>query len=305
MTMQKIKIPVNDPANFSFEECLHFLGRSDKECLHYIVDGKLRRMLLAEGEPVVVEIAPADDAAYLEATVLAPVDTFFPEKDIQDFVTRWLHLDADLRAFYDYTQTDPLLRGLAAEYRGLRLIGMPDLFEAITWPIIGQQINLSFAYTLRQRFIHHFGYHEVVNGTDYYLYPHPAVIASLSPEALTPMQFSRSKAQYLVETAKVMASGQLTAQTMMALDYAAARDKLVALKGIGNWSANYTLMKYSRFPQAVLLEDVGLQNAIRQRLQLPAKPSMAQLQEYARPWQQHAAYAIFYLWRSLLPPLNV
>ncbi|WP_078668059.1 DNA-3-methyladenine glycosylase family protein [Chitinophaga eiseniae] len=305
MIRQKIKIPVNDPANFSFQECLHFLGRSDKECLHYIVDGKLRRMLLAGGEPVVVEIAQGGDAAYLEATVLAPAGVMFPEKDIQDFVTRWLHLDADLGDFYAYTQTDPLLRGLAAEYRGLRLVGMPDLFEAVTWPIIGQQINLSFAYTLRQRFIRHFGYHQQVDGTDYYLYPHPAVIASLTPEVLTPMQFSRSKAQYLVETATVMASGQLSEQVLAPLDYAAARDRLVALKGIGNWSANYTLMKYSRFPQAVLLEDAGLQNAVRQRLQLPAKPSMAALQEYTRPWQQHAAYAVFYLWRSLLPPLNV
>lgn len=295
---------MNDSVNFSFEECLHFLNRSDKECLHYITDGKLRRMLLAGGEPVIVEIAPGDMPAYLEATVLAPSGEVFPEADIIRFITHWLHLDASLQPFYDYTLTDPVLNGIASEYHGLRLVGMPDLFEALTWPIIGQQINLSFAYTLRQRFIQHFGFHISTDGTDYYLYPQPEVIAALTTEQLTPMQFSRSKALYLIEMAKAMAEGRMSAELLAALSYEEARAKLVSMKGIGNWSANYALMKYSRFPQALPLEDVGLHNAIRYRLGLPAKPDPAALQEYTKSWKEHAAYATFYLWRSLLSPTN-
>ncbi|SKD10344.1 DNA-3-methyladenine glycosylase II [Chitinophaga ginsengisegetis] len=301
MALQKIKIPINDPAHFSFEECLRFLGRSDKECLHYIHHGKVRRMLLSEGEPVVVEIAPGSKNNFLEVTVLAPAGEAVAEAPIIRYITHWWHLDANLQPFYQYTQTDPLLKGLAEKYNGLRLIGMPDLFEAITWPVIGQQINLAFAYTLRQRFIRQFGYHVVVDNTDFYLYPHPKVIAALTPDQLTPMQFSRSKALYLVETARQMASGALSEATLDTMSYEAARESLVAMKGIGNWSANYALMKYRRFPQSVLLEDVGLQNAIKNRLNLEAKPSMPALQEYTRPWKEHAAYATFYLWRSLLP----
>lgn len=301
MALQKIMIPINDPAHFSFEECLRFLGRSDKECLHYIHHGKVRRMLLSEGEPVVVEIAPGSKKDFLEATILAPAGEEVAEAPIIRYITHWWHLDANLQPFYHYTQTDPLLKGLAEKYNGLRLIGMPDLFEAITWPVIGQQINLGFAYTLRQRFIRQFGYQVVVDDTDFYLYPHPKVIAALTPDQLTPMQFSRSKALYLVETAKQMASGALSEAMLDTMSYEAARESLVAMKGIGNWSANYALMKYRRFPQSVLLEDVGLQNAIKNRLNLEAKPSMSALQEYTKPWKEHAAYATFYLWRSLLP----
>lgn len=301
MALQKIIVPVTDPENFSLEECLRFLGRSDKECLHYICNGKVQRMLLSEGEPVVVEIAPGKVADYLEATVLAPLGEEIAEAPIIKYITHWLHLDANLQSFYDYTAKDPLLKGMAEKYRGLRLVGMPDLFEAISWPVIGQQINLSFAYTLRQRFITHFGYHAPVNGVDFYLYPHPAVVAALAPEQLTPMQFSRSKALYLVETARQMAAGRLSESSLNAMSYEEARQSLVALKGIGNWSANYALMKYRRFPQSVLLEDVGLQNAIKNRLNLAAKPSMSALQEYTKHWKEHAAYATFYLWRSLLP----
>ncbi|NSL85242.1 DNA-3-methyladenine glycosylase family protein [Chitinophaga solisilvae] len=296
-----MRITVNDPANFSFRECLHFLGRSDKECLHYIQDGKLTRMMLAGGQPVVVELAEGAAAGYLEATVLAPAGEDFAEADIAAYITRWLHLDADLQSFYRYTRKDPVLKGMAEAYHGLRLVGLPDFFEAISWPIIGQQINLSFAYTLRQRFIQSFGYHEKINGTDYYLYPVPEVIAALTPDQLTPMQFSRSKALYVIETAKAIAGGQITAEMLAALPYEEAKARLTALKGIGNWSANYVLMKYHRFPQALPLEDVGLHNAIRQRLGLAAKPALPELLAYTQPWQQHAAYATFYLWRSLLP----
>ncbi|MCW3464451.1 DNA-3-methyladenine glycosylase family protein [Chitinophaga nivalis] len=301
MIRQKIKIPVKDATNFSFAACLPFLGRSDKECLHYIQGDKLLKMLLVAGEPVVVEITAGTTAAYLQATVLAPAGDPVPEQPIIDYITHWLHLDGVLQPFYDYTLTDPLLNGLAQAYHGLRLVGMPDLFEAISWPIIGQQINLTFAYTLRQRFITHFGYHARIGETDFYLYPHPAVIAALTPEQLTPMQFSRSKALYLIATARELAEGRLSESQLAAMDYEEARERLIALKGIGNWSANYTLMKYRRFPQSVLLEDVGLQNAIKARLQLPAKPTMAELQQYTAPWKEHAAYATFYLWRSLLP----
>jgi len=301
MALQKIIIPVNDAAHFSFEECLRFLGRSDKECLHYLREGKVQRMLLSDGEPVVIEIAPGKKGNCLEVTVLAPLGVEVAAAPIVKYITHWWHLDADLQPFYDYAEKDPLLKGLPGLYNGLRLIGMPDLFEAITWPIIGQQINLSFAYALRQRFITQFGYHAVVNDTDFYLYPQPAVIAALTPDQLTPMQFSRSKALYLVETARQMADGRLNEASLGEMSYDAALASLVAMKGIGNWSANYALMKYRRFPQSVLLEDVGLQNAIKNRLNLERKPSMSALQTYTKPWKEHAAYATFYLWRSLLP----
>ncbi|RFS20451.1 DNA-3-methyladenine glycosylase 2 family protein [Chitinophaga silvatica] len=296
----QFRVPITDPVNFSFSECLCFLSRSPKECLHYIVDGKIRRMILTEGEPAVIEITMEPGADYLTVEVLAPEEPV-ATAPIAAYITRWLHLDESLNNFYQFTETDPLLKGLAQEFKGLRLIGMPDLFEALSWAIIGQQINLTFAYTLRERLIKTFGFHTNVNGMDYYLYPQPAVIAALTPEQLQPMQFSRSKAQYLINTATSMVNGELSPERLDQMDYETARESLVALKGIGNWSANYALMKYRRFPQSVLLEDVGLQNAIKNRLNLKNKPSMPELQTYTRLWKEHTAYATFYLWRSLLP----
>ena len=295
----EINIPVTDHANFSFAECLVFLGRSEKECLHYVQNGVIQKMIVTEGSPVLVEIRDNPAGKSLTATVVYPGQASVDEVYIRSYITHWLHLDGNMKSFYGFAAKDAVLAPLVKRYRGLRLIGIPDLFEALTWSITGQQITLAFAYTLRQRFIQAFGYHTVVGGKDHFVYPHPAVVAALEPASLISMQFSRSKADYIIRLAQSMADGCLSVEKLQAMDYVQAREHLVSFRGIGNWSANYVLMKYNRYLQALPLEDAGLHNALKQQLQLVAKPSVTEVKEYTRHWEQHAAYATFYLWRSL------
>ncbi|MVT08246.1 DNA-3-methyladenine glycosylase family protein [Chitinophaga tropicalis] len=295
----EINIPVTDHANFSFAECLVFLGRSEKECLHYVQNGVIQKMIVTEGTPVLVEIRDNPAGKSLTATVVYPEQANVDEAYIRSYITHWLHLDGNMKSFYGFAAKDAVLAPLVKRYRGLRLIGIPDLFEALTWSITGQQITLAFAYTLRQRFIQAFGHHTVVDGKDHFVYPHPAVVAALEPASLISMQFSRSKADYIIRLAQSMADGCLSVEKLQTMDYIQAREHLVSFRGIGNWSANYVLMKYNRYLQALPLEDAGLHNALKQQLQLAAKPSVTEVREYTRHWEQHAAYATFYLWRSL------
>ena len=349
-----INIPVTDHDNFSFAECLVFLGRSEKECLHYVEGGVIQKMIVSNGQPVLVEIS--DDAASqgLRATVrstsngeeadgpnglsgldrsnvlkgkggskrlnnseesngwnepnqLDGLNTLnnlrglisIDEEYIRRYISHWLHLNADLRSFYDFAAKDTVLASLVERYKGLRLIGIPDLFEALTWSITGQQITLAFAYTLRRRFIQAFGHHAIIDGKDHYVYPHPSVIAALEPASLIEMQFSRSKADYIIRLAQSMTDGHLTAAQLENMDYQQAREHLISFRGIGNWSANYVLMKHHRHHQALPLEDAGLHNALKYQLQLTSKPSIADVKAYTQHWKEHAAYATFYLWRSL------
>ncbi|SHL12250.1 DNA-3-methyladenine glycosylase II [Chitinophaga jiangningensis] len=310
MKSQQILVDINDPGNFSFAACLVFLGRSDKENLHFIRNGTLQKLVVADGIPVlitvtgetghqlIVEMSPV---TFPELTERVPALTEKAIAYITRYVTRWLHLDGSLQSFYDYAAQNPLLSGLPERYKGLRLIGIPDLFETLCWTIIGQQINLTFAYTLRQRLITHFGYSVALDGHTFHLFPRPEVIAALTPEVLAGMQFSGGKARYLIATAQEIVNGTFSMEALDRMDYQQAKERLLALKGIGNWSANYILMKYGRFPEALPLEDAGLHNAIKARLQLEAKPTAAQLKEITGKWGQHAAYATFYLWRTLLP----
>jgi len=291
----KITIPVTDHSNFSFDECLVFLSRSDKECLHDVDGNTLRKVIVVDDKPVLAAITAAPKKKGLQVEIVGDADPDY----IRHYITHWLHLDADLNEFYSFARQDAVLSPLIQQYKGLRLIGIPELFEALTWTITGQQINLSFAYTLKQRLIHAYGDAITAGDKTYYVYPQPATIATLEPAALTAMQFSRSKADYLISIAKAMAEERLTLAQLQSLDYTAAREYLISFKGIGNWSANYVLMKFSRYWQALPLEDAGLHNALKLQLQLAAKPSLAEIKAYTQHWQQHAAYATFYLWRSL------
>lgn len=293
----KIIVPVTDHTNFSFAECLVFLRRSDKECLHEVDGNTLRKVIMVNNTPVLTAITDAPGKKGLQVEIFAngDVDTRY----IKHYITHWLHLDADLTAFYAFAGKDKVLAPLIQQYKGLRLIGIPELFEALTWTITGQQINLSFAYTLKQRLIHTYGDTVLAGGKTYYVYPQPATIAALTPADLIAMQFSRSKADYILSIAKAMTEERLTLAQLQSLDYAAAREYLTSFKGIGNWSANYVLMKFSRYWQALPLEDAGLHNALKYQLRLSAKPSLAEIKAYTEHWQQHAAYATFYLWRSL------
>ncbi|MGX5820645.1 DNA-3-methyladenine glycosylase family protein [Chitinophaga lutea] len=297
--MMTMLLPVTDYARFNFDECLRFLNRSPRECLHRVEDRAIYKALAPGGEPVLVRIREdaAQKALVLDVLQGAPDEA--QRGGIARYVTRWLHLDGDMGAFYEFAATDGLLKSLVQDYSGLRLIGIPDLFEAITWTITGQQINLAFAYTMKQRLVQAFGYPVEWEGGVVHLYPHPAVIAVLQPEDLMPMQFSRTKAEGIIRIARLMADGALTEEKIAAMPYEAARDGLVSIKGIGPWSANYVLMKFAQHPQALPLEDAGLHNALRHRLQLPAKPSLPEVKALTAHWKNHAAYATFYCWRSL------
>lgn len=291
-----ILVPIADYAHFNFEECLLFLNRSPRECMHQVRERSIYKLLAPKGSPVLIKIS--EDAAQ-QALV---VDVLYGEEHtdhIKNYLNKWLHLNGEMHHFYSFAANDAVLGPLTKQFNGLRLIGIPDLFEAITWTITGQQINLSFAYTLKQRLVQAFGDVLEEGGHTYYLYPHPAVIAVLQPEDLTVMQFSRTKAECLIRVAKLMAAGELTEESIKQLSFEEAKETLVAIKGIGNWSANYVLMKFAQHPQALPLEDAGLHNALRNQLALPAKPALNEVKELTAHWQNHAAYATFYCWRSL------
>ena len=91
------------------------------------------------------------------------------------------------------------------QFSGLRIIGIPDLLEALSWAIIGQQINLTFAYTLKHRLDEKYGTKVTFENQSYYLFPEATTIAAINPEVLRPLQFSQRKAEYLIGLAELIA----------------------------------------------------------------------------------------------------
>ena len=180
-----------------------------------------------------------------------------------------------------------LLQQAVSEFYGLRNIGIPDLFEALCWGILGQQINLTYAYTLKRRFVETFGSSIEWEGQSYWIFPEPEDIAKLTVEDLSSLKMTVKKCEYLIGVAQLIADGSLSkAQVMGTGDFKQAEKMLVKIRGVGPWTANYVLMRCLRFPNAFPIADVGLHNAIKHLTGAEEKPTKEEILKLAAPWAE-------------------
>jgi DNA-3-methyladenine glycosylase II len=287
------------PKEFSMQQALFYLTRSIHETLHRVQDDKVYKLILIEDEPILIEVGVTENHR-LEIRFVNGIPQPAKRMIAAEYVWDWLDLETDLALFYQMAEADPLLHKLAKQHYGLRIIGIPDLFEALCWAIMGQQINLTFAYTLKKRFVESFGTCLDWEDQPYWLFPGIQRIAKLSTEDLTKLQITGKKAEYMIDLAKLMEKGDLSKQQLADMgDFKATEKALVSIRGIGPWTANYVLMRCLRNAAAFPIEDVGLHNALKLHLQLDQKPSLEEIRKHAAGWTNWEAYATFYLWKSL------
>jgi AraC family transcriptional regulator, regulatory protein of adaptative response / DNA-3-methyladenine glycosylase II len=216
---------------------------------------------------------------------------------------RLLDLDADPEAVTGYLCADPVLGPLALAHPGRRSPGHIDGNELALRAVLGQQVSVAAARRLGARLVA--GYGKPLSrpeGSLTHCFPTAETLAAADPATL-PMP--RSRALALTGLAAALASGELS------LDPGAERDRaeaaLLALPGIGPWTASYIRMRALSDPDAFLPTDVGVLNALGRLGALPAAGSgpaararnakaAAALAESWRPWR---SYAVHHLWAYL------
>ncbi len=293
--MKSLRIP--PPKEFSFDLALTFLQRSPRELLHKVVDNRIEKALRVKNDVIIFSIRL--DKGDLLVEFLNTKATVVQATEVVKYIREWLDLDTDLKPFYAMCGKDSLLKTLAKNYNGYRIIGQPDLFESIVWAVLGQQINLQFAYTLKQKFVERFGDAITLKEETYYLFPQPETVAKLTVEQLLTLQFSRQKATYTINIARAFADGVISKERLLGMTLHEAKEHLMEIKGIGNWTANYALMKTFRHADAFPLEDAGLHNAIKGLKKLERKPTLEEVRKIFKKYKGWEAYATLYLWKSL------
>ena len=291
-------IELYPPKEFDFEQCLDFLARDAQEMLHKIKDGNLIKLLKIDEEMILCKIEAEHKAIKVE--FLSGKPSYEGREEIAKYIWEWFDLDQNLEEFYSIASEDKILSPLVKRYYGLRIVGMPDLFESLVWAIIGQQINLNFAYTLKKRFVQDFGENIVFENETYWVFPSYDKIAQIEVEELRNHQFTTRKAEYIIGIAKAMTTNEISKEALLNQhDFEKIKQSLMALRGVGAWSADYVLMKCFHDNSSYPVGDVGLQNAFKSNLGLDRKPTAEEMYEYAKAWKGWEAYATFYLWRSL------
>lgn len=296
MSARTFIIPASDP--FSFDECLWFLDRGFDECMHTILTARVRKLVPLPGNPVLVDLRAHPEgimAELLEGDVNPGT-----EATLRAYVHEWLAPQQDILPFYDKLARIPAMAYMPEAFKGLRLIGIPDLFEALAWSIIGQQINLPFAYRLKRRMVERWGESYDFGGTAYHLFPAPSVMAQADPAELRAMQFTGRKSEYIIGVAKQFAEGHVSKAALLALPGLEARRRaLTDLRGIGIWSANYALMKSLRDATCIPHGDAGLLNALLSHQLISSKSDQAAMEKLYRKFKGWESYMVAYLWRSL------
>ena len=288
------------PEDFRFSVNLRYLNRSQDERLHKVENNKVYKVLELNHTDVLVEVSSWQDRILIVRFVGGTSTKQSIRVAAASYVWDWFDLDRNLTPFYQMGRTDPILSRAVQDFRGLRLIGVTDLFEALCWTIIGQQINLPFAYTLKRRVVELSGRHVMWRDQPYWLFPTPEKVAALSLGTLRSLQFTTRKAEYLIGLAKNMINGRVSRDTLLLLKgYPEIGEELQRIRGIGPWSAHYVLMRHFKDPCAMPIQDVGLQNAVKLARQMEHKPSKDELVELTNGWDSWKAYATFYLWMTL------
>ena len=298
MTYMDLQIPVND--NFSFDECLWFLNRNFDDCMHRVSAGSVRKALLIDQSPVLLEISM--NRQQLRVQVLKGKVNNQTGSVIRHYITDWFDLTTDISAFYKLLTRHKSLAYMPEAFKGLRLIGIPDLFEALAWSIIGQQINLSFAYRVKRRFVEKYGSSILYEDVLYHIFPSFETVSNARPEDLQQMQFSRRKAEYITGLARAFVSGEISKQKLAGIpDFISRQKALTSIRGIGIWTANYALMKSLNERSCIPYGDAGLLNALITHKIIKEKKDSEQINKFFKKFPGWESYLVFYLWRSLAP----
>ncbi|MDQ1830746.1 DNA-3-methyladenine glycosylase family protein [Massilia scottii] len=286
------------PALYRSADILAFHSRDTEAVAEQVEPGRIRKGVMIGGVPVLLDIALR--AGVANCTVLADAALARDDRrQIDDALLNILALRIDPAPFLAAVAGDPLLGPVVQRQPGLRIVQSATIFEALTWAIIGQQINLTFAIALRRTFILQAGRQ---HSSGLWCYPEARDVARLDAGDLTTRKFSRSKADTLLRLAHLVDSGELTLDRSD--DAARVAASLLAVKGIGPWTVNYALLRGYGYADCSLHGDVAIRAAFQHLLGEDAKPDMARTEALLARYAPHRTMAAAHLWASLHPRVD-
>jgi AraC family transcriptional regulator, regulatory protein of adaptative response / DNA-3-methyladenine glycosylase II len=256
-------------------------------------DAYRRSLRLAHGNGT-VELRVEPDAPGVRACFV--LDDL---RDLTSAIARCRHLlnlDADPIAIDGVLGADPLLRPLVASAPGLRVPGSVDGFELAVRAVVGQQISVTGARTVIGALVRAAGEplrepHDEIT----HVFPTPDALATLARRHPDAFAMPAARRRTLAVLAEALAAGEIDLEP--GTDPDELQRRLIALPGIGPWTAGYVAMRALGQPDAFLASDLGVRRSFARLGESDDVSAVAARAERWRPWR---AYAVAHLWR--VPP---
>ena len=184
---------------------------------------------------------------------------------------------------------DPAMAALIARYEGEGLVGQGDLFLTLVRSIVAQQISVRAAESIWARL-------EECVGT-----VAPPDVATRTQDELRGAGLTRQKSGYLRDIAQAFVSGTIDPARWQGADDEAVIDDLIALKGVGRWTAEMVLIFYLQRPNVLPLADIGVRRAMGKHYGDGGSMDPDAIETHAECWRPWRSVAVWHLWRSLDP----
>ena len=188
---------------------------------------------------------------------------------------------------------DRVMKKLIPKFGEARLQSRGDAFTTLARSIVGQQISVRAAQSVWDRLVG-------LLGTASNRIP-PAVVEGAEIKALREAGLSQRKAEYLLDLAQHFSSGAVHVPQWRQMDDEAIIEELVAIRGIGRWTAEMFLIFHLMRPNVLPLDDLGLLKGISLSYFSGEPVSRAEAREVGEAWAPYRSVATWYIWRSLDP----
>lgn len=269
---------------FDFGSLLNFLRIRAIPGVEVVDEKFYSRTIRVDGQPSRLKISQVEDKPYLRLQLEA--ESSGQLLAISNKVRRLFDLDADPAEVGRVLKKDKLLGKLVDELPGQRVPGCWSEFEIAVRAIVGQQVSVKGATTVMGRIAERYGTHSNLG----LCFPEPEQLADLD---VTQLSMPMRRAQAIKDMSQAVALGQVRFDSDVETEDLISQ--LVAIKGIGPWTAQYVAMRALNDPDAFLEGDLVLEKVASRVFKTDTRGELLSRAEKWRPWR---AYAGMHLWRA-------
>jgi DNA-3-methyladenine glycosylase II len=293
---EKTELTALPPFNFALS--CEIFADGDNQIRNY-ENGMFWQVIRANGKLVLAVVKSAgtvdEPKLAIELKSDRPV-TVEDRKTAEAAVANIFSLDLDLKPFYEAVEDDKIMAHLTRELRGLKNPTTQTVFEAMVESIVEQQISLKVAHSLERRIIKNFGNPLNLEDEVYFAYPTPQQLASVSINEFRGCGLSFRKAEYIQGAARLIVKGKLNLEELNTCESSEQIiQQLDRVRGVGVWTAEFTLLRGMKRLEALPADDLGLRRVISRYYRNGKVISSAEARRIAEIWGDWKGLAAYYL----------
>ena len=293
--MNKIVFTLNPAPPFRLDLTVWALRRRPQNKTDSWDGETYRRVVVFRGDPVLIGVTQTGgvDAPCLEVTAIGSHGGV--KNDLVLALERLLGLRIDLKAFYELAARQPRLRELSVRFRGFKPPRFPTVWEGIVNGVACQQLSLTVGILLLNRLSSACGSEFADQNGVRYAFPRPEDLAGAAPETVRSLGFSAAKTRTLVELGRKISEQRLDLESLADLKNDQAISRLVELRGVGRWTAEYALLRGMGRIDLFPGDDIGARNNLSRWMRLRKPLDYDRVADVLRQWRPYGGLVYFLL----------